>query len=93
MKFISALLVIASASAFTRPSFVSRPTTAINIIKKSQLDDLESDAQRALFLECNPEECTMVEGTKEKNGWRLDGELSDAQTTTEVLMIETSDTE
>jgi hypothetical protein len=61
--------------------------------EKSQLESLDSDAERALFLECNPEECTMVEGTKEKNGWRLDGELPESGTNTQVLMIETADTE
>ena len=51
------------------------------------------DAERVIIEECNIEECSVVEGIHDNEGWHMSGERPESSTTYNVLMMETGDTE
>lgn len=99
MKSFSSLLLLAMplmASAFAPAAFGAARSTAVFGInpEKAHNQADSADAFRVVYMECDPEECVMVEGEKDANGqWHDNQHVQGEVISQEVLMMECDDTE
>mmetsp|Transcript_12438 Transcript_12438/g.23389 ORF Transcript_12438/g.23389 Transcript_12438/m.23389 type:complete len:110 (-) Transcript_12438:217-546(-) len=109
MKLLSSVSMIVfgllgSAAAFSSPSVfgisrvTSRPTTTKTFqTDQGMINHLEQngeDVVRAVLLECDQEECTMVDATHDSEGWHFENGLpAGKETRSEILMLDIDDTE
>jgi len=108
---IASFSLIASCSLQLVLSFTPSPrnavssppsTTSLNIVDPDAIHHLAQhgvDAARVLFLECDNNECSIVEGFKTSDGWHFENKLGGVYEnhspthTSRILMMEMEDTE